>query len=216
MLKQTSLATRLSLWYALAFVSLLMVTLIISFMFTESILSQRMDEDLEEDIEELRLLFGAKGIDGVKEEIAREVSSDGEQDIFFRIYENENLLFTSDLSHWRGLVSDQEEIAKVISTGETVLETLDISSQDAETRAAYGRLGPHTVLHFGESLEEQEEIMDLVLAVFAVMFFVIVPIACTIGWFVARQATFGIKAVSRAAAEIEKGLLDPRGFCLSA
>ena len=48
-----------------------------------------------------------------------------------------------------------------------LLETLELPEQEYPARVNYSLIAPELILHLGESLEEKEEIMELLLRVFA-------------------------------------------------
>ena len=74
-----TLAFRLTLWYASIFVASSLVAFVVFFLAINSILSSRVDEDLQEDIAEFQALLRAEGMERVKAEIDREVAP-GEAD----------------------------------------------------------------------------------------------------------------------------------------
>lgn len=207
-----TLSFRLTLWYASMFIVFLLVALLFSYLAINSILNKRMDDDLAEDIDEFRLLFSTSGLQPVLKEIEREAGSGNAETVFLRLLDKEgDTIFASDLEDWRGLEVDKELVKHVASMhAKPVLETQDIASQDYATRIIYGLIGPDTILQIGESLEEKAEIMELILAVFMLMFLLVLPVASGISWFVARKAAQGIEEVSRAAVEIRRGEFDRR------
>jgi len=211
-----TLTFRLTLWYISAFVTFLGSALVILYLSVDTILETRMDEDMTEDIAEFRVLFSTDGIGKVKEEIDREIKSGDPSQVFLRLLNSDGIeLFSSDMSYWRGM-SVNRNILKQLSPaeGESIsdifLETINIQSQEYPTKVVYGVINQNTILQIGESMEEKEDIMELLLMVFTGMFFLVIPLASSVGWFVARKAVHGINDVSRAALDIEKGELDRR------
>lgn len=209
-----TLAFRLTLWYALAFAAFLLTALFILYISMNSILAGRIDEDLNEDIDEYRTLLDDAGLGRVKDEIKREIMSDDPQNVFFRLLNSRgNTLFTSDLTYWKGLTINTKALQQLNTSSndtEPVLETLSLASQNSDTRTIYGLISPGIILQIGESLEDKDEIMKLLLGVFLFLFCSIIPVASIVGWFVARQATQGIEEVSRAAIDIKQGEFDRR------
>lgn len=207
-----TLAFRLTRWYASAFTVFLLAALLILYLSMNSILAGRMDEDLHEDIDEFKELFNEAGLDRVKEEIKREVMSGDEQTVFLRLLDTRgNTLFSSDLTYWKGLTTNIKTLQQFNNPGkEPVLETLTLTAQEADTRSIYGLIAPGIILQVGESLEDKNDIMELLFGVFFLLFCGIVPVASIVGWFVARRATQGIEEVSRAAIDIKLGEFDRR------
>ncbi|MGI9293646.1 MAG: sensor histidine kinase [Pseudomonadales bacterium] len=174
-------------------------------------MDERIDEDLEEDIEEIAELYQDEGLARVKSEIEREVMSGDEDDTFLILLNNDGeVFFSSDLSHWRTLKPDEQAFQRAAANEETVLRTVEVDGQEYPTRIIYGRIGSEVILQIGETVEESEEMLEILLAVFGVMFLLTIPIASFVGWAMARQAVRGIEEVSETAAHIEGGHLDQR------
>ena len=207
----TTLASRLTLLYTSTFVVFLLVAFVIFYLAMVSILDTRIDEDLEEDIEEFAELFEDEGLARVKSEIGREVMSGDEDDVFLILLNNDGkAFFASDLSHWHNLEPDVEAFRRAAMEDDIVLRTVEVEGQEYATRIVYGRIGPEVVLQIGETVEESKEMLEVLFAVFAVVFLLAVPIASFVGWAMARKAVRGIEEVSEIAAHIEGGHLDQR------
>ena len=207
-----TLAFRLTLWYAMAFVGFLLCALLALYLSINSILNARMDDDLEEDIAEFQILLEEGGAQRVIGEIEREAAAGKDSSIFLRLLDGSGAqIFSSDLTHWKGLTSDREIAGELDDVeSEPVLQTIKFASQEFDTRTIYGVIGPNTILYIGESLENKEEIMELLLVIFAVMFALVIPLASAVGWAMARRAVQGVEEVTRAAVDIERGALDRR------
>ena len=207
-----TLTFRLTLSYASAFLLSAIASLGVLYFSINSILSNRMDEDLEEDIVEYRDLYQSEGKERVLKELEREATSSDQGKMFMCLMPDTGQpIFASDLSDWDGLNTDQRYVQDVMGAkaGHRI-DTLELPDQEYPARVAYGLIGPDLILHIGESQEETEEIMDVLLLVFAGMFCIAIPIASGIGWVIARKAVAGIEEVSHAAVDIEKGQLDRR------
>ncbi len=207
-----TLSFRLTLWYASAFLVCLLVAFMTLYFSLDTLLDSRMDADLQEDIIEFHELFLEEGLEKVISEMEREANSSDESEIFLRLYDDQGtLMFSSNISHWEGL-----NAARIFSPTtafaqpEPLLETMLLPEKDYPARSISGLIGPGLTLQIGETLEKKEEIMDMLLIVFAGMLLLGIPIASGIGWLIARKAVSGIKEVSRAAKAIEQGDLDHR------
>ncbi|MGB0908933.1 MAG: ATP-binding protein [Nitrospirales bacterium] len=205
-----TLAFRLTLSYTSAFLVSSIAAFCVLYLSVNTILNTRMDEDLMEDITEYQVLHSAEGRDRVIQELEREVGSDDEGQVFLRLLsEQGEEVYSSDLSEWSELKTNQRLFQNVLDSNAVhSLETIELDEQEFPVRANYGLIAPGLVLHLGESLEEKEELMDLLLTVFAGMFCIAIPLASGVGWMIARKAVRGIDEVSRAAVDIEKGQLD--------
>ena len=205
-----TLAFRLTIRYALAFVVFLMAGLVLLYSAIEVILDEKMDEDLEEDVEEFRILYEQEGVERVKREIDREVKSDEQADLFIRLLDGSGRqLFASDMTNWEKLKHDKRAFQHAV-TEEPFLYTVELVDHEYPARIIYGALGDDIVLQLGESLEEKEEMLRIILEIYAVVFILAIPLASFLSWFMAKRVVWGIEQVSRTAAEIERGQLDKR------
>ena len=207
-----TLSFRLTLWYASAFLVCLVVAFMGLYLSMNSILNSRMDEDLREDITEFHELFMEEGLEKVIREIEREFNSSDEGEIFLRVYDDQGIIIMgSDMSAWEGL--DSAGIfspSTALTQSEPLLETIVLPDKDYPVRTISGLIGNGITLQIGETLEKNEEIMNVLLMVFAGMLLLGIPVASGIGWMIARKAVSGIEKVSRAAKAIEQGHLDHR------
>ncbi len=205
-----TLSFRLTFWYAISFVSLLLIALITLYASVNSTLNTRINEDLQEEITEYKNLYKMGGLDRVIEEIQLEQESEDPEDFFIRILDSSGkLIASSDLSHWKELTIDKLALYHTNEiTDEPILKSLNLDSRDGEVRAVYGLIAPNTILHVGESAEEKEEIMDIIFIISCALILLVLPLASIIGWFLTTRAVSGIKEVSEAAIDIEGGKLD--------
>ena len=209
-----TLSFRLTFWYASSFVIFLLAAMIILYLSIGTVLDRRINEDIEEDLIELRDLYELGGIDRVLEEIRLEQSTEDNEDFFIRILDPDgNILHSSDPSEWNNLHVDKLALYHANSSDdETILRTIKLDDKDRILQSAYGALSSDMVLHVGESTEEKEEIMEIIFAVFSVLFLLVIPLASFIGRLISKRAVSGIKVVSEAAIDIERGKLDRKAL----
>ncbi len=207
-----TLNARLSLYYALAFLLCLGLAFTALYWSVNTVFNQQLDEDLVEDIEELSALLDDKGIERIKQEIDYEAQGAEGDSVFLRLYSNKGeLIYRSRDSAWQGLELDQDQILAQTEPGaEPFLQTVSLQSQDAETRIIYGAVSAEHIMVVGESLEEREDVMEILLLAFAAVFLVAIPLASILVWYLTRRAVRGIEAVSRAASDIKRGDLARR------
>ena len=196
-----TLGFRLTFWYASAFLVCLVAALLALFIYLDTILNNRMDEDLREDIAEFQELLTDDGLDKVISEMEREINSSDESEVFLRLLDGQGtVVFSSDVSEWEGLDAATTLVfQKDTVQSHPVLETLEFPNQEYPVRVVLGKIGPDIILQVGETLAEKEEIMELLFVVFAGMVFLGIPLASGVGWLIARKAVSGIEEVSRAA-----------------
>ena len=205
-----TLSFRLTFWYIISFVSLLLIALITLYVSINSTLNARINEDLQEEIIEFQNLYKSGGLDRITEEIQLEQESEDPEDFFIRILDSSGkIIFSSDLSHWNGLNVDKLALYHANSISEQpILKSVQLDSRDEEVRVVYGSIAPNTILHIGESTEEIVEIMEIVFIISCVLLLLVVPLASLVGWFLTTRAVSGIKEVSEAAIDIESGQLN--------
>jgi signal transduction histidine kinase len=190
---------------------------------TSGILDYRMDEDLEEDLEEFRLLMAQDGIEAVRLEIERETQFGASTSEFLRLLDgNGNLLIRSDISMFSTPPENFGDLDSA-NTGETSFRTIEReileSDGDAEPinyREIQGFIGDGYMLHIGESLEEREELLETLVYSFVFSLVLVLPFSGLIGWLMVKNAVKGVEEVSSTAARIHKGQLDERVTILAA
>jgi signal transduction histidine kinase len=206
-----TLALRLTIWYAgiFALSSLLAFTLVYLLMVT--IVQQRADEDLQEDIEEYAGFMRLDGLDKVKEEMAFETQGEEARTDFFRLWTRDGrLMAATDLSSWPGLSAPGTELLRLLEEDEPILETLQLPEREHSVRSIHGAIGPDVVLQIGESLENDEEFLAALLKGFLVALLAVITLGGPIGWFMARRALRGVEEVTCTAMEIADGALNQR------
>lgn len=206
-----TLAFKLTFWYSLVVVVLIVVAFNASYFVLEKTLGHNMEKDLLEGIIEYRVLFQEEGLSGVKREIDRDVKSDEENKLFFMLLDkNGALIYGSDLASWKFLPKNQEIIKQVFATKKFALQDVSNPGNGHEAKTIHDLIAPGILMYTGESTENIKEVMTLLSRVFFTMLLMVIPFASVVGWLMARRAVKGIKEISRIASEIEKGKLDRR------
>ncbi|MEP1741614.1 MAG: HAMP domain-containing sensor histidine kinase [Kangiellaceae bacterium] len=212
MIKLTTLSSRLTLWYSGIFSLFLAINFAVFYFSFESVLLNQTDEDLIEDIEEFQQLLEEEGLDGIASEIRREQMelSDSESS-FVRILDRAGTpLYTTNTEGWSSLVISKEELSKVFESRKPVLYDLYSNDEEDLSRAMYAPINDELVLHIAESMEEKEELIELIQIIILSVSLIGLPIASAVGWLMSRKATKGINAISKIAKEIEINALDNR------
>jgi signal transduction histidine kinase len=208
---RSSLAFRLTIWYAVMFAIAASIAFASCYFIIATVVHQRTDEGLLEDIDELRALYLAEGLVALKEEVDAEIASDGKDKVFYRVIRADGtVVLVTDMSAWRGIATPADILERLKARTLPVLETLSSPDREYPARVAYGRLGAGDVLQIAESLEEDDDVLAAVRSSFAVTIPIILAIAGAFGWFMARKALQGVVEVTQAAIEISKGDLSRR------
>lgn len=207
---QRALALRLTLWYASIFTVSSALAFALVYLLILSFLHQRIDVDLREDIDEFAGLLHEGGLERVREKIAEDTQGDEAGDVYFRVWTPAGeSLATSILSAWRRLDAPGT-LSRLTSAPAPVLTTLTIPGRPYGVRTIIGPISPNVVLEIGQSMEEDEKFIEVLLRGFAITFGAIIVLVSPIGWFLARRALRGVEDITRTAAQIARGRLDQR------
>lgn len=206
-----TLALRLTIWYAGIFClsSILAFTLVYALMV--SVVQELTDEDLEDDIEEFAVLMQSGGLDRVMTEMTAETEGEEAEDSFLRLWGPDGReLMTTDLSHWPELDDPEQAFAQLDGSDEPILQTFEFPEREHNVRSIYGTIAPGIVLQIGESLENDEELLEALLNGFFITLAIVIVLGGPIGWFMARRALRGVEEVTQTATEIADGALERR------
>jgi len=202
-------ASKLSVLSGATFAILLLIALTTLYFVTYAILDKRMDEDLIEDVEEFALLHQNEGLTKVKQEMDREVMLGETDSVFLRLLDIEGrTIYSTDLSSWHEVNSNHQIPQQIIHSADKILVSeIYLNEKEANVKTAFGFIAPNIILHMGETTEEIDEIMHLLIIVFSLTFMIILPIISLSSWFLAKYVARGVEQVSLAATEIGQGNL---------
>jgi heavy metal sensor kinase len=176
-----------------------------------SILRERTDEELVDDIEEFSVLLATKGIEEVKQTMVLEAKEDGEKEIFYRLLSPDGKeLGSSELFFWDELTVNQAALQRIAKDTKPVLETLTIEGRRHNARTVYAPIGPGVILQIGMSLEDNDEFLAEFRQIFGAMIAVVMVLAGLLGWFMAKRALKNVEEVTRTAQAISASDLEQR------
>ena len=206
-----TLAMRLALLYAAVFALLSGTAFIVAYLWIAADLDARIDADLREDIVEFEMIMRAEGLDQLKKELLREARSDVSGQTVVRLFNRsgEQLLNPGALT--RAATPWDEATFKGVADGYgPVLLTVADRPGGEALRIVLGRVGPGLVVEIGESLEEKEEVLELLAGTFAAVIVAVTMGAAVVGWLMSKAALKGVEEVSRAAEDVARGNFDRR------
>lgn len=188
----------------------LFIAFVVVYMAVMNVLNIEMDDDLQEDILEFSGVVQEGNDDAVIAEISRETAGVDNKTVYLRLVDNNRqLIHASSGTYWDTPAwIESPDLYNLDQT--TVLRTLTIDSQESEARVIVSRISSDRILIIAESLESRDEIIELLLRSFVLVFLAALPIACLVGWLAIRRATLGIASVSVSALQISEGNLDSR------
>lgn len=206
-----TLALRLTIWYAAIFAASSILVLAFAYLLIVAVVERHTDDDLREDIEEFAMLLVAGGLERLEAEIEMETTAEGSDNVFFRVWNaDDREVMASDLSSWSRLERPQRVTDTLDNRPEPTLETLALPGREHHVRSILGYVGPGVVLQIGQSLEEDNELVEDVLHGFLIALATVISLGGPIGWFLARHALRGVEEVTRTANQIAAGALDQR------
>lgn len=206
-----TLAFRLTFWYAGIFTVSSLLAFFFFYLQIASILRERTDEELLEDIEEFSVLLGEKGIDEVKREMVLEAKEDGEKEVFYRLMTPDGReLGSSNLFFWGPMEVNRSALEQLAGEDKPVFETLTIEGRRHKARTVYGTLAPGTILQIGMSLEDDDEFLAKFREIFGATVAGVMALAALLGWFMAKRALTQVEEVTRTARAISASDLEQR------
>jgi heavy metal sensor kinase len=206
-----TLAFRLTVWYAGIFTVSSLLAFFFFYLQIASILRERTDEDLSDDIEEFSALLAEKGIEEVKRTMILEAKNDGEKDIFYRLLTPDaKELASSELFFWGQLSVNRPALQRITKDAKPVFETLAIEGRRHKARTVYAPIGPGVILQIGLSLEDNDKFLAKFRQIFGATTAVVMALAALIGWFMAKRALTQVEEVTRTAQAISASDLEQR------
>jgi heavy metal sensor kinase len=206
-----SLSFRLTLWYAAVFILSSCVAFLLFYVLITSVVRQRIDDDLREEVVTFSNIFTIDGLQAVERLAVLEAQAAGEKKIFFRILSlNGEVFSSSNMSYWENIGISRKAIARLLRGDADVFETIAIPDRKGKVRILYQTIGEGIILQLGRSMENYSGIIDAFKNIFVVTMSVLFGLAAVIGWFMARKALSGVADITRTAGEIAEGALEKR------
>jgi len=206
-----TLSARLAFWYATVFIIFSGIALIIFYTSISTILYEEIDEDLEEDIYEMRSYMNEGGIKSVIKEIQREISSDDPDEVFLRLLDNQGQsLYSTDTSGWIHLKTNPNQLNNIEGIHDFIFISFLHSDEDFQARMVSAQLDDKTYIQLGTTTEDADEFMSLILNIFIGTYLIVTVMASFVGWYIAKKALSGVEAVSNAAIDVANGSLNIR------
>jgi signal transduction histidine kinase len=205
------LAFRLTLWYAGIFSVSCFGALAVFYLATSSVIRYRTDLELLKDAREFSSTYRTEGMGGLKAAMMTEMESEGADNMFMRLVDRSGEAFVlPGASGWRD--ADQGNAVRDRPSGEEghYFETLVVEHHHYPFRLLTARLTPDTIIQIGQSMEEDEHLIQACREVLSVTLSVMAVLSGLGGFLFARRALAGVEEVTRAANEISKGAFERR------
>jgi signal transduction histidine kinase len=209
-----TLAGRLTLWYTLLSTLSFLLVFTVAYFLVGTVLSEQVDDDLVEDIEEFNQLYRQLGYEGMWAEMQREVDADGAANIFFRLFSRQGgVIRQSDDTDWRGIPGIDNLATRLQDQQEPLVQGLDLEDQEYPARTVYGVLeasGGEMILQIAEPLEERAEVLELVAAIMVVSLPLFLLLSVVAGRMMSRRSLRGVEEVTATAIDISNGAINRR------
>lgn len=206
-----TLAFRLTLWYAGIFTVSSCVAFLLFYMLITSVIRERTDQELLDQVGQFSTLLGMRGIETVKRVAVLEAQAAGVKKIFFRLlYPNGQAFSSSNMSYWKDIGIRRVAIERLLSGSSHVFETIVIPDRKHKVRILYSMIGPGIILQLGQSMENYSRFIEAFKRIFITTMVFLILLAAVVGWFMARRALSGVEAVTRTARNISGGALEKR------
>jgi heavy metal sensor kinase len=206
-----SLALRLTLWYAGIFSLSACIAFVFFYLLMTSMFRDQTDRDLNRQAGIFSTIMASDGVEAVKRFAALESQASGEKKIFYRLFYPTGISFSSsNMSYWQDIGVTRSNIEQALQGNSQVFETLTIPNRAEEVRILYSNIGAGVILQLGQSLENVARFVEAFRKIVITTLVLLVLLSTGFGWFLARRAVSGVKAVTRTAQSISAGALHER------
>lgn len=206
-----TLAFRLTLWYAAIFTISFFAAFAMFYFLMTSVVQSHTDQDLLNEISEYSSLLSLKGIDALETALVLEAESEGVDKVFFRVLaQNGEEIVSSNMSSWADTGIGKTALKRLTNGANHVFETLTVPGHRHKVRILYGIIGPRKIIQIGQSLKDNERLMESFREIFGTTMAIVLVFSGLIGWFMARRALLGVEEVTRTAMDISSGTLERR------
>jgi len=206
-----SLAFRLTLWYAGIFTLSSLIAFLVFYFSISTMRLHQTDEYLSKEISEFSSLIASRDMNAMTTFINIEAESSGVQEMFLRVMTADGKEFaTSNMSSWNDIGVSKIALKRLADGEGLAFETQTASKHHHKIRVAYGVIGPGLIIQIGQSLEDDEEFLEMSRKIYGITLIVLMAAAGLIGWFLARRALQGVEEVTRTATAIADGTLGQR------
>jgi heavy metal sensor kinase len=207
----STLAFRLTLWYAGIFAVCSCVAFLLFYTLITSVLQERIDQELLGQAQRFSALLATEGIEAVNNSAVIEAQAAGVKKVFFRLLNLTGDAFSSsNMSYWKDIGVNVGAIEPLLRSSGPVFETVVIPNRSEQVRILYARLSPTIIVQIGQALESQSRFVEAFKRIFIITMSVLIFLAAGVGWFMARRAVSGVEAVTRTAQMISGGSLQER------
>ena len=206
-----SLAFRLTLWYAGIFLVASCVAFLFFYLLITSVIRERTDQDLLEEVATLVSLRKARGIEAAQRQAYLSAQAAGERKIFFRfLYPTGIAISSSNMTYWRDIGIKRDALKRLLEDDEPVFDNIKSPDRRHQIRVLYAMVGRGIILQIGQSMENYTRFIEAFRKIFITTMAILFLLAAGVGWFMARRALAGVETVTQTAQRISNGNLQER------
>jgi len=193
---------RLTLWYLGVFSTLSLAMFAVVYVFLASHLYDQTDNELLNTAREFDVLYKNHGLTALKSEFQREMQSEGENNVFYRLLSPDGgELASSNLKPWRGLMTLDLPRSGAME-GEPVFQTVTLPGLPHKIRVITLLTGKGSIIEAGFTLRGDEILLERYRETFGTALVIMLICGGFIGWLLARKAMSGVKRVTETATRI--------------
>src|SRR5215471_2132376 len=208
---RSTLAFRLTLWYAGIFAVFACISFLLFYSFITSVLQERTDQELRGQARRFSTLLATEGVEAVNNSAVIEAQAAGVKKVFFRFLNLNGTAFSSsNMSYWTDIPVNGAAIEQLGQGESAVFETITIPNRSDQVRILYALLSPIIVAQVGQAMESQSSFVEAFKRIFIITMTLLIVVAAGVGWFMAKRAVSGVEAVTRTAQKISAGSLEER------
>jgi heavy metal sensor kinase len=206
----STLTFRLTLWYTALFIVLSLAVFILFYFTLSSNLMLRRDNEMIDDAVEIMPVLARNSPEEIRQYLKDEEDpKDAESEFFMVLSPGMEVVASTDLTSWQGLETAPAFLRK-LKKGQQVIRTISVRGHESKVRVIYKKAPDGSVIHIGNSLEDDEELLKSLQGIFGTIAIAVLLLGCLLGWFIARRAMSGVERVREAAVQIGQGDLTSR------
>ena len=207
----STLAFRLTLWYAGIFTVFSGIAFLLFYTLITSVLQERIDQELRGQAQRFSALLAAGGVEAVNNGAVIDAQEAGVKKVFFRFLNLNGTAFSSsNMSYWKDIPVNGAAIEQLGRGEGAVFETIAVPNRPDKVRILYALLSPLIVAQVGQAMESQSRLVEAFEPIFIITMTLLIVVAAGVGWFMAKRAVSGVEAVTRTARSISAGSLQER------
>ncbi|MBU0991111.1 MAG: HAMP domain-containing histidine kinase [Proteobacteria bacterium] len=208
---KSTLALRLTIWYAGFFSFFILLLFFIFYVAMTSAFLKTMDKALLSEVHECSSVLSLNGMEALKETVRIESEAEGIDTMFYKILSlGGEIIDSSDTALWPQTESKKRIIRQMSIQTQPVFETLLDRHSPYKTRIVYARIGPDTILQVGKKMRDEAGFVDIFKSVFGFSTGLIIFIASFVGWFMSKRALEGVREITKTTRLIGAGNFEKR------